>query len=258
MRRGSSLVELLIVLGIIALLIGLILPAVQAVRTHALEVSHCNNLKQIDLATIHFAETNNGFLPGKYAGTPAKEALILILPYLEQSALYRAFTGNPLALLDAPKSGVGMYFNPLDPSRSAIGKSSFGAGVNVRASIADNSFVFSDQPTITIPDGNSNTIFFGEHYSICGETEFLFPRYTGTYFADRYTGQASPSMNPLPAAFQHRPRASECDPNYAQAAGRSGLYCAMGDGSVRLFAPTVDRAVFWAAVTPAGGEASGE
>ena len=200
-----SLLEFLVVLAITGLLVGLILPAVQAVRVKALEISNCNNLKQIDLATIHFAETNTGVLPGRFAAEslnyPAKEVFVLILPFLEQSALYSAFTGNPLALLQAPKAGVGMYFNPLDPTRSMPGGSSFGAGVNVRASYAENFCVFNDQPTVMIPDGNSNTIFFAEHYSICGKTEFLFPLYTGTNFANRYSGQASPSMSPLPTLF---------------------------------------------------------
>jgi prepilin-type N-terminal cleavage/methylation domain-containing protein len=258
MRRAMTLLELLVVLAIVALLIGLLLPAVQAVRTRALELSHRNNLKQINLAAVHFAESNNGVLPGPFAFQSlrykAKEPLVLILPYLEQPALYAAFTGDPLALLGVPKSGVGMYFNPLDPTRSATGGAGFGAGVNVRASIADNACVFVEQPTIHIPDGNSNTVLFAEHYSICGDTEFLFPKYGGTSFANRHDGHASPYMNPLPAPFQHRPRASQCDPRFPQAAGRSGMDCAMADGSVRLFAPTVHPAVFWGAVTPAGGE----
>lgn len=261
MRRGISLLELLVVIGIIALLIGLLLPAVQGVRTRALEIVHCNNLKQVSLATVHFAEANDGVLPGPHAarahGYKSKETLVLILPYLEQSALYAGFTGDPLALLQAPKAGVSMYFNPMDPTRSDRGTSSFGGGVNVRTSLADNACAFIDHAAVQMPDGNSNTILFAEHYSICGGTEFLFPRFGGTSFASRYDNQASPYMTPLPVPFQHRPRAGQCDPRFPQAAGRSGLGCAMADGSVRFIAPSVERAVFWAAVTPAGGEASG-
>jgi Protein of unknown function (DUF1559) len=258
MRRALTMLELLVVIAIIAFLIGLILPAVQAVRTRALELSHCNNLKQVGLATVHFAESNSGVLPGPFAFEAfkykSKQPLVLILPYLEQPTLYAAFTDNPIILFQAPKSGVGMYFNPLDPTRSDAGSRGYGAGVNVRASVSENLCVFLDQPTIQMPDGNSNTVLFAEHYSICGGTEFLFPTFAGTGFANRYEAQASPYMNPLPAPFQHRPRASECDPKFPNAAGRSGMYCGMADGSVRLFSPTVHRAVFWAAVTPAGGE----
>jgi prepilin-type N-terminal cleavage/methylation domain-containing protein len=261
-RRAMSLIELLVVLAIVGLLVGLLLPAVQAIRTRALELSHCNNLKQIDLATIHFAETNEDVLPGPFAlrtlHYKAKEPFVLILPYLEQTALYSAFTGDPLALLQAPRDGVGMYFNPLDPTRREVGTTSFGGGINVRASYAENFCVFNDQPSSIMPDGNSHTIFYAEHYSICGTTEFLFPTYAGTSFANRFANQANPSMNPLPSAFQHRPRSNECDSRYPNAAGRSGMYCAMGDGSVRLFSPSVNRAVFWAAVTPAGGEPTGD
>lgn len=258
MRRALSLLELLVVVGMVGLLVGMLLPAVQAVRTRALEISDCNHLKQIDLATLHFAETNDGILPGPFAfqrfGYKAKEPLVLILPYVEQGALYSAFTDDPLALFQAPKSGVGMYFNPLDPTRSAVGSPGFGGGVNVRASLAENFCVFNDQAALSVPDGNSHTIFYAEHYSICAGTEFLFPEYGGTSFANRYAGQAHPAQVPLPSPFQERPRSADCDPKYAQAAGRSGMYCAMGDGSVRLFAATVNPPVFWAAVTPAGGE----
>ena len=258
MRRAVTLLELLVVLAIIGLLIGLLLPAVQAIRTRALELSNCNNLKQIDLATLHFAETNQGMLPGPFAfqslDYKAKEPLVLILPYLEQSALYEAFTTNPLALFHAPKSGVGIYFNPLDPTRSATGTQGYGAGINVRSSFAENFCVFNDQPNVTIPDGNSQTIFFAEHHSICGGTEFLFPTYGGASFANRYEGHAHPTMQPLPPSFQHRPTAANCDPRFPNSAGRSGMYCAMGDGSVRLFVPGVRREVFWAAVSPAGAE----
>lgn len=262
MRRGMTLVELLVVLAIIALLIGLLLPAVQAVRGRALEVMHANRLKQINLATAHFASTNDGVLPGpaafEAAGYKSKEPLVLILPYLEQAALYDAFTGNPAALLDAPKGGVGLYFNPLDPTRAAPGSPGYGGGVNVRSSVADNLCVFNDQPTLDMPDGNSNTILYAEHYSICGSTEFLFPEYGRSGFAGRFIGQASPYTAPLPEAFQYRPTATQCDPRLPQAAGRSGMGCAMADGSVRVFSPSTDRVVFWAAVTPAGGEVASD
>ena len=258
MRRAMTLLELLVVLAIVALLIGLLLPAVQAVRTRALELSHCNNLRQIDLAVAQFAEFNDGFLPGSFAfkafNYKSKQPLVLILPYLEQPALYSAFTDNPIVLFQAPKSGVAMYFNPQDPTRSTAGSPGYGAGVNVRASLAENLCVFLDQPTLQMPDGNSNTILFAEHYSICGGTEFLFPTFTGTGFANRHENQASPYMSPLPVPFQHRPRLSDCDSKFPQAAGRSGMYCAMADGSVRLFTPGVHPTVFWGAVTPAGGE----
>jgi prepilin-type N-terminal cleavage/methylation domain-containing protein len=257
-REAVTLLELLVVLAIIAILIGLLLPAIQAIRGRAMEVSNCNNLKQINLATIHFAEMHQGTFPGERAflsfNYKAKEPFVLILPYLEQESLYRAFTDNPLALLNAPKKGVDMFFNPLDPTRSRAGTSSFGGGVNVRASYADNYCVFRELPTIHLPDGNSNTILYAEHYSICGEVEFLFPEFGRTSFANHLDQQANPRMNPLPLPFQYRPSMSECDPKFPNTANRSGMHCGMADGSTRLFSPSVASAVYWAHVTPNGGE----
>lgn len=195
-RRGSgsptgfTLIELLVVIAIIAILIGLLLPAVQKVREAAARAKCSNNLKQLALACHTYADTNNGLPPAMIDlgltnwSSPSSASgygpnwVELILPNIEQGALYNQYASsinsNMQGAVNTTWMGMTVASIPTlqCPSDSANGQAYTGAGglQMVRGNYAANMGPISP----AIGGGGYDGISSSSNFGLNGQGPFWF------------------------------------------------------------------------------------
>jgi len=225
-RSGFTLIELLVVIAIIAILIGLLVPAVQKVRDAAARTQTANNLKQCALGTHNSHDQNKYYPPywGVYGqlGTTQANAFpggasffFHLLPMVEQQALYataltQTSAANVNNLLNT--AIVPAYLSPSDFTQTSNGTGTTNFAVNLR--LWQSSGLMSSQapsipsygvnnappkvrmPATFNPDGTSNTIMMATHMMNCGATN-VTRTINGNppNFVTWTTAQGSPAIN---------------------------------------------------------------
>jgi prepilin-type N-terminal cleavage/methylation domain-containing protein len=290
-RSAFTLIELLVVIAIIAILIGLLLPAVQKIREAANRMSSTNNLKQMALATHNYHDVND-YLPPAFVdwdsgNNPvwwkrAGSSHYFILPYVEQDNLAKrtyTYGSEQLNIFWAvyQNNGIKTFTNPSDASDPANGMfNDSGWGIYGVTGYAANYqslgyYLNTGSNKITrmatLSDGTSNTIVYAEKVAVCNRPTFPGASAGGPYYQIwAYGRTAWPEWNPVfgyqitgaASKFQVAPTfngaTATCDPRLASAPRAAGILIGLGDGSCRLLAASVAPDVWWAACTPDGGE----
>jgi prepilin-type N-terminal cleavage/methylation domain-containing protein len=203
-RRGFTLIELLVVIAIIAILIGLLLPAVQKVREAAARTQSQNNLKQIGLATHGYNDAVGHLAPAFVEYGPSKgykdgSYIVHILPYVEQGNLKQLVDNNTNASghyysITYNQSPPKIFINPTDPSQNNGAYNDSGWGIYAVTGYVSNYLAMggiignwrnldTKKNILAITDGTSNTIFYTTRTAVCERSSNPYrPSYTAPLY----------------------------------------------------------------------------
>jgi type II secretory pathway pseudopilin PulG len=256
-RPGLTMIELLVILGILLFLLGFLVPVVQRVRSSATRTQSFNNLKQLALA-MHATNDAYGKLPPVVGSFPVQNEkagtlFFHILPFIEQANIYKEADG------DVRKAGtygltIPLYLNPTDKSAPPEHRYK---GWLATSSYAANWMVFGHVPGGTaslprsFPDGTSNTMVYVERYQMCNGNPCAWGYSSLYYWAPMFAFYSK-------GKFQNVPTQDECNPALPQSTESAGIQVGMADGSARLVSQRVSPETWYNATDPADGNVLGQ